>query len=127
MQTGEGRVLRSAGNLIAAATENLTIELMCFGDGILLALSGGPSEQGLISLMRTTQGPGGTVNVTVVAVAIPRPGRVWTPGVTRRWSPGCPSWRRVCCNWPSAKVKVGPTSRSEPACAQCNREPGIRL
>ena len=67
VQTGEVRVLRSAANLIAAATENLQIELVCFGEGIFLALSGGPAEQDLISLMHTTQGPGGTVNITVTA------------------------------------------------------------
>lgn len=65
VQTGEAKVLRSAENLIAAAQENLEVELVCFGEGIFLALSGGPPEQDLMRLLHTTQGPGATVSVTI--------------------------------------------------------------
>lgn len=43
------------------------MELVCFGEGIALALAGGRSEQDLATLMHTTHGPGGTVKITVAA------------------------------------------------------------
>lgn len=67
VQTGETKVFRSAANLIAAATENLQIELVCLGAGVFLALPGRPAEQDLLSLTNTTRRPGGTVHVTVTA------------------------------------------------------------
>lgn len=61
------RVLTSTRNLIAAAQEDVRVELVCFGDGIALALANGAAAGDVAALMALHTGSGGAVNVAVSA------------------------------------------------------------